>query len=61
MVEILERRTGAKEVRCENCDSKLRYMPSEVFDEQRNFDYTGGFDIVSVITCPACGETTAVK
>jgi uncharacterized protein with PIN domain len=61
MVEVLERNVGSKETRCENCDSKLRYMPSEVFIEQRNHDYLGDYDNVRVIKCPACGQRTAVN
>lgn len=60
MVEIIERNTGTKETQCKNCNSKLRYMPSEVFTEKRNWDYLGDYDNVRVIICPACGKTTAV-
>jgi len=61
MVDIIELRTGSRTTNCKNCDSQLRYMPSEVFTEKRNYDYLGDYDIVNVISCPACGKTTLVK
>lgn len=61
MVDIIERRNGSKTVNCKNCDSTLRYMPSEVMVEEQNWDYLGGYDNVRVIPCPACGKTTTVK
>ncbi len=60
MVDVIERRTGSRSTNCQNCDSVLGYMPSEVFTEKRNWDYIGGCDVVSVINCPACSKTTAV-
>ena len=60
MVEVLERHSGSKSTNCQNCDSVLRYMPSEVVTEKRNWDYLGDYDVVRVINCPACGKTTAV-
>jgi len=60
MVDIIERRTGSATVNCQHCDSLLRYMPSEVVTEQRNFDYLGDYDRVRVIPCPVCSETTRV-
>lgn len=60
MVDVIERRNGSKTTNCGNCDSVLKYMPSEVFTEERNHDYLGDYDIVRVIRCPNCGKTTAV-
>ena len=61
MVTVIERRDGAKTTNCGNCDSTLRYMPSEIFTEKRNYDYTGSYDVVRVITCPACKLNTVIK
>lgn len=61
MVRVLEARSGTKTCICENCGSKLEYMPSEITSEKRNMDYLGDFDWVEVIPCPQCGEKTKLK
>lgn len=61
MVTVIEQRNGSRQTNCRNCDSTLRYMPSEVTSEKRNWDYLGDYDLVDVITCPHCGKTTAIR
>lgn len=61
MVEVLNVGSGSMECKCENCASTLRFKPSEVNTEKRNWDYLGDYDLVRVIRCPNCGETTKVK
>lgn len=61
MVTVVERRDGSRMTNCNNCDSTLRYMPSDVIQEKRNHDYLGDYDLVDVITCPVCSKTTVVN
>lgn len=61
MVTVVEQRDGSRITNCNNCDSTLRYKPSDVVQEERNHDYLGDYDLVDVITCPVCGKTTVVN
>lgn len=49
-----------KEVICRNCGATLQYVPADV-REKIECDYTGGRDVVKVITCPPCGHEVAVR
>lgn len=60
MVQVVERNSGAKETICSNCNSRLKFMPSEAFDIEVNRDFLGDSDTKKAINCPVCRENTVV-
>lgn len=49
-----------KEVVCGHCGVTLQYVPKDVKD-YKSYDYTGDYDTVYYIECPACNAKVTVK
>lgn len=61
MVKVVGRDAAAvKRVTCPGCASVLEYTLSEV-KKFTSYDYGGGSEIVSYITCPSCSHQVYVR
>lgn len=61
MVKVVGRdETAVKRVTCRGCASILEYTPSETFEET-HYDYGGGSDTYSKITCSKCNKKVTVR
>lgn len=63
MIEIVDEKPDpevVREVVCQNCGVKLRYVPNDV--KERNYlDYSGTPDITQWIDCPKCQKAVTVR
>lgn len=49
-----------KRTSCYKCSSVIQYTLNEV-QKDKQYDYTGSYDIVNYIQCPCCGHKISVK
>lgn len=45
-----------KQCTCRKCAAIIEYSLTEVV-ELKEFDYTGGYDLVKTLLCPNCGNS----
>lgn len=64
MIEIVENNFGRKEIRCPNCDSRLRYHEEDIKTKTETYTVYHNVttdDTINYIVCPVCNTEIKVN